>query len=119
MDQETARSLSPGRRAWLRFKADKRGYWSLWILGMLFALSLGAELISNDKPLLVRYNGGFYFPLTQTYPEATFGGDFTTPADYLDPFIHQQITRGSNWALYPLNHFRLREERGSGLPRSS
>jgi len=90
------RSLSPARRAWLRFKADRRGYLSLWILAVLFALSLGGELLSNDKPVLVRYEGQFYYPLFVTYPEKTFGGDFITPTDYLDPFIADRITQGGN-----------------------
>jgi microcin C transport system permease protein len=100
------RSLSPGRRAWLRFRSDKRGYYSLWILSLLFIVSLGSELISNDKPLVVRYNGEYYFPLFKTYPESTFGGDFATPTDYLDPFIQEQIETGGNWAIYPLNRYR-------------
>jgi len=99
------RSLSPARRAWLRFKADRRGYLSLWILAVLFALSLGGELLSNDKPVLVRYEGQFYYPLFVTYPEKTFGGDFITPTDYLDPFIADRITQGGNWALYPPNRY--------------
>ena len=101
------RSLSPGRRAWLRFKADRRGYWSLWILAILFGLSLCAELWSNDKPLLVRYEGQFHVPILKDYPEKTFGGDFITPADYLDPFIRERITSGDNWAIYPINPYRF------------
>jgi len=101
------RSLSPGRRAWLRFRSDRRGYTCLWILSILFALSLVAELLSNDKPLLVRYEGNTYFPLLKDYPEKTFGGDFVTPADYLDPYIRERITTGSNWAIYPLNNYRF------------
>lgn len=101
------RSLSPGRRSWLRFKADRRGYWSLWILAVLFLLSLCAELLSNDKPLLVRYSGEFYVPILVTYPEKTFGGDFVTPTDFLDPFISEQISKGDNWALYPPNRYRF------------
>ena len=101
------RSLSPGRRAWLRFKADRRGYVCLWILAVLFALSLVAELLSNDRPLVVRYEGNTYFPLLKDYPEQTFGGDFITPTDYLDPFIRERLTAGSNWAIYPLNNYRF------------
>ena len=101
------RSLSPGRRAWLRFKSDRRGYVCLWILAILFALSLIAELLSNDKPLVVRYEGNTYFPMLKDYPEQTFGGDFITPTDYLDPFIRERLTAGSNWAIYPLNNYRF------------
>ncbi len=98
-------SLSPTRRAWLRFQRNRLGYWSLLLFAALVLLSLGAELVSNDRPLLVRYQGQTYFPLVQDYPEKTFGGDFDTPTDYLDPFIRQQITSGGNWALYTLNPY--------------
>jgi len=90
---------TPGRRAWLRFKRGKRGYWSLWIFGILFVLSLGAELIANDRPLLIYYEGSYYFPLWNNYTETTFGGDFDTPADYTDPYVIELITAGDNWAI--------------------
>src|SRR6218665_1658786 len=93
-------SLSPSRRAWLRFKRNRLGFWSLVIFSVLVAISLAAELVSNDRPLIVRYEGQTYFPMLQTYPEKTFGGDFETPTDYLDPFIQQRLSAGSNWALY-------------------
>lgn len=98
-------SLSPARRAWRRFCANRLGLWSLVLFCTLVVLSLAAEVISNDRPLVVRYEGQLYFPLLQDYPETTFGGDFPTPADYLDPFVRERITQGSNWALYPLNHY--------------
>jgi microcin C transport system permease protein len=101
------KSLSPGRRIWLRFKQDRRGYWSLVIFLVLFALSLVAELISNDKPLIARYRGEIVFPIAKTYSEKAFGGDFDSPADYLDPFIQEQFKRDGNWAIYPLNHYRF------------
>jgi microcin C transport system permease protein len=99
------KSLSPGRRIWHRFKQDRRGYWSLVIFTVLFALSLVAELISNDKPLIARYHGQIVFPIAKTYSEKVFGGDFDSPADYLDPFIQDQFKRDGNWAIYPLNHY--------------
>jgi microcin C transport system permease protein len=77
------------------------GYWSLWIFSILSGLSLCAELIANDKPLVVRYEGQFYFPMIQNHPETVFGGDFATPTDFLDPDIKKNITQGSNWAIYP------------------
>ncbi len=98
-------SLSPARRAWRRFCANRLGLWSLVLFCTLVVLSLAAEVISNDRPLVVRYEGQLYFPLLRDYPETTFGGDFPTPADYLDPFVRERITQGSNWALYPLNHY--------------
>jgi microcin C transport system permease protein len=99
------KSLSPGQRAWLRFKRNRRGVLSLWIFLIAFVISLFAEVISNDRPLIVVYQGETYFPLLQNYPEKTFGGDFETPTDFLDPFIERSIREGSNWAIYPLNRY--------------
>ncbi|GAA6120856.1 ABC transporter permease [Acidovorax sp. FG27] len=96
---------SPSHRAWQRFKRNRLGFWSLIVFCVLVALSLGAELVSNDRPLIVRYEGQTYFPLFKTYPETTFGGDFDTPTDYLDPFIQDRLRTGSNWALYTLNPY--------------
>jgi microcin C transport system permease protein len=100
-----ALSASPSRRAWLRFKRNRLGYWSLLIFGVLVVASLFAELLSNDRPLVVRYEGKTYFPIAQSYPETVFGGDFDTATDYLDPFIREQITRGDNWAVYAPNPY--------------
>ncbi len=98
-------SLSPSRRAWMRFKRNRLGFWSLVVFCVLVVISLGAELVSNDRPLIVRYEGQTYFPLFKTYPETTFGGDFDTPTDYLDPFIQERLSAGDNWALYTLNRY--------------
>ena len=72
---------------------------------MLVVLSLFAEVLSNDKPLVVRYEGQTYFPVLRDYSEKTFGGDFETPTDYLDPFIRERITQGGNWAIYAPNPY--------------
>lgn len=93
------------QRRWHRFRANRRGYYSVWIFLILFGLSLFAELLSNDKPLLIYYQGQYYFPLTHTYPETAFGGFFATEADYRDSFVYEQITQGENWAIYPLNPY--------------
>ena len=98
-------SLSPGRRAWRRFRANRLGFWSLVLFCTLVVISLAAELVSNDRPLIVRYQGQTYFPMLKDYPETTFGGDFQTPADYLDPYVRRRITEGGNWALYALNPY--------------
>lgn len=98
-------SLSPSRRAWLRFKRNRLGYWSLVIFVVLVAVSLCAELVSNDRPLVVRYEGQLYFPMLKDYPETTFGGDFLTATDYLDPYIRKKLKEGSNWALFTLNPY--------------
>jgi microcin C transport system permease protein len=102
---EAGMGLSPGRRAWQRFKRNRRGLISLWIFAIAFGISLLAEVISNDRPLVVWYEGNAYFPLLVDYPEKTFGGDFETPTDFLDPFIESRITEGANWAIYPLNRY--------------
>ncbi|MEK9721071.1 MAG: ABC transporter permease, partial [Quisquiliibacterium sp.] len=70
-------------------------------------LSLGAELLSNDRPILARYEGAWYLPLLTSYPETTFGGDFRTPTDYLDPFIRSQLRKDTNFALWPVNDYRF------------
>ena len=72
---------------------------------LLVVLSLFAEVLSNDKPLVARYKGEFYFPILKNYSEKTFDGDFDTPADYLDPFIQTRLTQGGNWAIYPPNPY--------------
>ena len=87
---------------WHRFRNNRRGYASLWIFIVLFGLSLCAELIANDKPLIVRYDGHFYFPIVNNLPETVFGGDFATPTDFLDPDIRHNITSDGNWAIYPI-----------------
>jgi microcin C transport system ATP-binding protein len=98
-------SPSPARRAWQRFKRNRLGHWSLLAFGLLVALSLMAELVSNDRPLLVRHQGQWYTPLWVDYPETTFGGDFPTPTDYLDPFIQQQLSQPGSWALFAPNRY--------------
>lgn len=84
--------LSPiGRRRWATFRANRRGYVSLWLFGILFVITLFAELVANDRPLYVGYDGGHYFPVFADYPETVFGGDFDTPAEYRDPFVAELI----------------------------
>jgi microcin C transport system permease protein len=99
------RRAGPGWRAWRRFRANRLGYWSLVILAVLFGLSLLAEGLSNDRPLVARYEGKWYFPVAQTLPETAFGGDFATPTDYLDPLIRENLARPGNFALFPLNPY--------------
>ena len=96
---------SPARRAWRRFRSNRLGYWSLVLLAVFFAVSLAAELLSNDKPLVVRYQGQWYFPIVQTLPDKTFGGDFETPVDYLDPLIRDNLRKPGNFALFPPNPY--------------
>lgn len=95
--------LSPTQRAWRRFKRNRLGYFSLWIFGVLLVLATFAELISNDKPLVARYEGQLYFPMFSNPLETTFGGDFGTPTDWKDPLIRSQFAKPGNWALHTLN----------------
>ena len=98
-------SVSPARRAWLRFRRNRLGFVSLIVFCTLVLLSLAAELVSNDRPLLVVYQGQTYWPMFKDYPETTFGGDFATPADYLDPFIQHKLSETGNWALFAPNRY--------------
>lgn len=98
-------SPGPWARAWLRFKRNRLGYWSLLAFGVLVVLSLLAELVSNDRPLLVRYQGELYVPVLKDYSEKTFGGDFDTNTDYLDPFIQDRLSHNGNWAIFAPNPY--------------
>jgi microcin C transport system permease protein len=86
---------------WNRFKANKRGFWSLWIFLSLFLVSLFAEFLANDKPLLIHVNGTWYFPVFREYSELEFGGEFETEADYRDPYIIELISE-KGWMFWPL-----------------
>lgn len=91
--------LSPVNQArWARFRHNRRGYWSLWIFLVLFGLSLCSELIANDKPLLVRYDGSWYFPLLKNYSESDFGGPLASQADYQDPWLKQRL-ENNGWKI--------------------
>jgi microcin C transport system permease protein len=98
-------SESPGRRIWLRFKAQRLGYWSTIVFVALFVISLLGEVLANDKPLLVRYEGHYYFPIVNDYSEKVFGGDFPARTNYLDPYIRDRLESKGNFAIYPPNHF--------------
>ncbi|WP_372633409.1 ABC transporter permease [Alcanivorax jadensis] len=87
-------------RQWQAFRSNRRGYWSLWIFLVLFILSLGAEFIANDKPLLVHYDGELYTPVFNAYPETTFGGFFESEANYRDPVVKDLIEE-NGWILWP------------------
>jgi microcin C transport system permease protein len=100
-----SRASSPGRRVWQRFKRHRVGYASLLILLTLYTLSLFGEFISNDAPIVVRYEGAFYFPFFKEYPERVFGGNLPILADYNDPFLRAQFEKPGNFALYPPNPF--------------
>lgn len=90
-------------KTWQRFKRNRRGYYSLLIFAVLFGMSLVAEVISNDSPLLVKYAGKYYLPIFVSYPEVTFGGDFETETDYRDPFIREKLHEPGNFVIFPPN----------------
>lgn len=93
--------LNPiNRRRLDAFFANPRAKWSLWIFLILFTLSLFAELLASNKPLLTMYDGRLYFPVLRSYPETTFGGDFDTEADYKDPYV-KALIRDKGWMVWP------------------
>ena len=98
-------SITPlTRRRLANFRANKRGFWSLWIFLALFFLSLFAELIANDKPILVRFEGEYYTPILKAYPETVFGGFLETETEYADPEVREMIEE-KGWILWPLVKF--------------
>ncbi len=100
--------ISPiNQRRLVNFKANRRGFWSLWIFLVLFGLSLFAEFIANDKPYLVVFDGSIYSPILRFYPETTFGGDLPTEADYTDPAVQEMID-AKGWMLWPLIRYNHR-----------
>ncbi|MDR6954933.1 microcin C transport system permease protein [Ancylobacter sp. 3268] len=94
--------LSPiNQRRLANFRRNRRGFWSFWLFMALFVMSLGAEFIANDKPFLVEYDGGYYFPAFKAYPETAFGGDFETEADYRDPYLQKLIADSGGFMVWP------------------
>ena len=94
-------AVKPKNTAWQRFKKDRLGYWSLWTFLILFGISLGAEFVANDRPIIAVYQGKVFFPIWKDYSEKTFGGDFETPTDFHDPAIRANLSSAGNWAIYP------------------
>jgi microcin C transport system permease protein len=95
--------MSPlNQRRWRNFKSNRRGYWSFWIFSFLFLISLFAELIANDRPFLIKFDGKLYFPAFINYSETTFGGDFETSADYRDPYLQKLIAEKNGTIIWPL-----------------
>jgi len=93
------------RRRLENFTANRRGFWSLWIFLAMFVLSLFAEMVANDRPILIRYDGGFYTPFLVSYAETEFGGEFPTEADYTDTFVLELIEE-KGWILWPPIRYR-------------
>ena len=100
-------TLSPlNKRRLENFKSNKRGWYSFWIFTLLFFISIFANFIANEKPLLIIYNNQFYFPVINEYSETTFGGDFETEADYRDPFVKKLINKNGRliWPIIPYSY---------------
>ena len=93
------------QRRLAKFRANQRGYWSLWLFLLLFGLSLSAEFIANDRPLLIHYRDAFYYPVFKDYAETDFGGVFPSEANYRDPYLAKLIDE-NGWMLWPPIRFR-------------
>ena len=98
-------SLSPNQRAWLRFRRNRLGFVSLVIFAIMLLVGTFAELASNERPLVARYDGELFFPFVNNPPETRFGGDFRSPTDWHDPFIEAQFRKPGNFALFTLNTY--------------
>ncbi|XKM14135.1 microcin C ABC transporter permease [Orbaceae bacterium ac157xtp] len=105
----TAKNGSINQIRWQRFKHNRRGYISLWIFMLCFIISLFANLLMNDKPLIIKYQDDYYFPIINTYSETTFGGDFATEPNYLDPTIINNIEQNGFivWAPFRYSYSTL------------
>ncbi|MDH5921142.1 ABC transporter permease [Vibrio splendidus] len=103
---------------WLRFKANKRGFISLWIFTLLFGLSLFAEIIANDKPLLVSYDNQWFVPVINDYAETEFGGEFETEADYKDPYVIELIEESGYivWPIIPFSYDTINFDISGAVP---
>ncbi len=88
-------------RRYANFRANRRAYWSFWLFLVMFLVALPAEFIANDRPLLVRFEGAYYFPIVVSYPETAFGGSFETEAKYDDPYVVDLIEQGG-WMVMPI-----------------
>ena len=100
-------ALGPiGQRRWELFRANRRSFWALWIFLVLFVISLLAELVANDRPFFVWYDGDAYWPAFVDYKETDFDGEFPTQAAYRDPWLRQQISQNgfAIWPLIPYHH---------------
>jgi microcin C transport system permease protein len=103
---------------WQRFKSNRRGFYSLWLFTLLFVVSLFAELIANDKPLLVEYDQQWFFPTFQQYAETRFGGEFETEADYTDPYVIDLIEQKGFivWPLIPFSYDTINFNINNAVP---
>lgn len=110
--------MSTSISKWNLFCANRRGFWALIILSILFFLSLFAEFIANDKPIILKYKDYYYCPVLRFYPETTFGGDFQTEADYRDPFLAAKIN-ADGWMVFPPIRYSYRTINYDAVPSPS
>ncbi len=99
--------ISPlNKRRLENFKSNKRGLYSFWIFSFLFIISIFADFVANEKPLIIKYNSNFFFPIIYSYSETTFGGDFETEADYRDPYVQDLINKNGSmiWPIIPYSY---------------
>lgn len=89
------------QRRWNQFKANRRGYYSLWLFLVLFGISLMAEIIANNKPIVMKHQGGYWFPVFISYTEKELGGELSIEAQYADPFVIQLVRDSGGWMLWP------------------
>ena len=99
----TRAHVSPNRRMWNRFRRNRLGVWSLRVFVVMLVVSAFAEVLSNDKPLVARFDGELFFPIMHNEPEVRFGGDFHTPTDWSDPFVAEQFAKPGNGAFFTIN----------------
>lgn len=100
-NQHATNIYSINQLRWLKFKHNRRGYFSLWVIILFFIISLFADVLMNDKPIMIEYQGNYYFPIIEQYPESTFGGEFDTETNYLDPAIIQHIQQHNGKIIWP------------------
>ena len=103
-------------RRWENFKANRRGYWSLWIFLVIFVLSLFAEGIANDRPIIASYKGELLFPVVVDYPEEKFGG-FLAETDYRSDFIQEEVN-ANGWMIWPPIRYSY-SSTNSNIPHSA
>jgi microcin C transport system permease protein len=101
----TISAVSLNQRRWDSFKNNSRAYYSLWVFISLFLISMCSEFIANDKPLVVKFDDNYYFPVLFTYVETEFGGRFPTQTEYKDPYIVELIEKADGWMLWPMVRF--------------
>lgn len=95
--------MSPNQRAWARFRRNRLGLVSLWLFLVLLVLATGAELLSNDRPIVARIDGQWLAPMFSNPAETALGGDYTTPTDWKDPFVTELLAQPGNWAFVTVN----------------